>query len=62
MEDQKQQAYKMYVTDTLRLVGENTAKQVRGAYIAKRYSDLIKPIPEDNRTPEEIIAQIRSKL
>lgn len=50
------------MTDTLRLTAENTAKYVGGAYISKRYADVIAPQKEEMRTGEEIIEHIRNKL
>lgn len=53
---QRDVAYRIYVSDNLRIIGENTAKNVAGSYIPKRYRDLLKKTPEDNRTAEQIIA------
>ena len=44
----KTEAYRIYVTDALRIVAENTA----------RYADMIEPKKQDNRTCEEITAYI----
>ena len=44
----KTEAYRIYVTDALRIVAENTA----------RYADIIDPKKQDNRTCEEITADI----
>ena len=57
-------AYRIYVTDCLMLITENTAKAVAGgkSYI-KRYIDFIKKEPEqDPRSGEEIIGDIKKKL
>ena len=59
---QRELAYRIYVTDALRVIGENTAKYGGGGYIKARYADIINPTPEDNRTQEEIIAKIREGL
>jgi hypothetical protein len=60
--EQRELAYRIYVTDALRSISENTAKFGGGGYIKARYADLINPKPEDNRTQEEIIAKIREGL
>ena len=52
----------MYVTDALKAVAENTAKYAGGGYIKARYLEIIDPPPEETRTGEEIIAQMKAKL
>lgn len=52
------EAYRIYVTDALRIVGENTARFASGNYIKARYADMIEPKKQDNRTCEEITADI----
>ena len=46
------------MTDALRAVAENTARYAGGNYIKARYSDMIEPKKQDNRTCEEITADI----
>ena len=55
---QRDLAYRIYVTDCLRMATENTAKMSQGAYTAARFYDIINPKPTDNRTGEEIAAEI----
>ena len=59
---QRQKIYQMYVTDTLRLIAENSAKINGGSYIKARYIDLIEPAKEEKRTAEEIIDGMKEKL
>lgn len=54
----KTKAYRIYVTDALRFVAENTARYTGGSYIKARYSDMIEPKKQDNRTCEEITADV----
>lgn len=54
----KTEAYRIYVTDALRVVAENTAQYVGGNYIKARYADMIEPKKQDNRTCEEITADV----
>lgn len=54
----KTEAYRIYVTDALRLVAENTARYASGDYIKARYADMIEPKKQDNRTCEEITAEV----
>ena len=57
--EQEDKAYRIYVTDALRLISENTASSVGGKYITARFGDVIAPPKEeDNRTCEEITAEI----
>ena len=54
---QRDLAYRIYVTDCLRIISENTAKP-GDSYITAKFSDIINPKPVDNRTGEEIAADI----
>lgn len=56
------QAYRIYVTDALKLVVEHTA--TKGSHImSARYYDAISKKPVDTtQTKEEIVASIRGKL
>lgn len=55
---QRDLVYRIYVTDCLRMVTENTAKMSQGAYTIARFYDIINPKPVDNRTWDEIAADI----
>ena len=55
---QRDLAYRIYVSDCLRIISENTAKMFGGSYITAKLSDIINPKPADNRTGEEIAADI----
>lgn len=57
-EKAKTEAYRIYVTDALRLVAENTARYAGGNCIKARYIDVVEPKKQDNRTCEEITADI----
>lgn len=58
-EQQKEMAYRIYVTECLRMITENTAKQSGGSYINKPFADVIgNSKPKDERTADEIIADI----
>ena len=60
--EQRHRAYEVYVTDVLRIISENTAKQVGGSYVKARYAEIIDPPKEETRTADQIIDNIRSKL
>ena len=55
---QRDFAYRIYVTDCLRIISENTAKMCGGSYMKAKLADIINPKPVDNRTGEEIAADI----
>ena len=55
---QRDLAYRIYVTDCLRIISENTAKMGGGSYMKAKLADIINPNPVDNRTGEEIAADI----
>ena len=57
-----EKAYRIYVTDCLKYISENTSKASGGTSIAKRFIDIIERPPEETRTSEEIIDGVRSKL
>ena len=60
-EQQKEMAYRVYVTECLRVMTENTAKQSEsgGSYLNKPFADVIgNNNPKDERTADEIIADI----
>lgn len=59
---QRELAYRIYISDALQNISENTAKFGSGRYMKVRFADIIMPQPEDDRTSEEIISHIREKL
>lgn len=53
--------YRVYITDTLKSIAENTAKQYGGTAPSVRYADLIMQKEKEStnkRTPEELAAEI----
>lgn len=56
--DQEDAAYRVYVTDTLRLLTENTAKSSGGAKVTKRWWDIINRPAPDTRTGAQIVQEI----
>ena len=61
---QRQEIYKIYVSDALRIIAENTAKFSGGSYLKKRYIDLIgddknnKNKNLENKSAREIIDKV----
>ena len=58
---QREVAYRIYVTDCLRMMAENTARFAKGTYVKKRYADFLQKPAKDNRTGEEIVADVVKK-
>ena len=54
----KDTAYRVYITDCLKLIAENTANISRGQYMKARYYDVIHPVKFDTRTGDEIVEDI----
>lgn len=60
----KERAYRIYVTDALKVIADNTA-HIRGGgtTITARFADIITPKkPEEERTEEDIINGLKDKL
>ena len=54
----KDTAYRVYVTDCLKLIAENTANISRGQYMKSRYYEIIHPAKVATRTGDEIVDDI----
>lgn len=64
-EKERESSYREYVTEALRYITENTAKNIGGTYLTKRYTDIInpqKPQKKDTRTGDEIVADLITGL
>ena len=61
-EQHRAELYQSYVADCLQSISRNIAPIGRGDYIAKRWADISDPKPEETRTPEEIITQMKNKI
>ena len=55
---QRDLAYRIYVAECLRMISENAASGGGGSYMAVKFEDVINPKHVDNRTGEEIAADI----
>lgn len=58
----REKAYRVYVTDALKIITENTAKYASGNYMKVRYLDFEDPKPPETRTSDEIISQMKMKI
>lgn len=59
---QEETAYRIYITDALLVIGENTKRFAGGSSMKVRYADILYPKPEETRTAEEIKQHFISKL
>lgn len=60
-EHEREQIYRIYVTDCLRAMTESTAKFSGGTYIQKRFAAVVGYEKTDTRTGEEIAAEVIKK-
>ncbi len=66
--EQKDKLYRIYVTDTLMMMTENTAKMSQqGSYLKERFINILEPPSEDEivdeeKEAEEVISNIMEKL
>lgn len=58
---QRDMVCRVYVTDCLRMMTENTAKFSGGRYVTRSFSEVLRREPVDNRTGEEIAADVIKK-
>lgn len=58
---QREVAYRIYVTDCLRMISENTANFAKGTYMQKRYAEFLRTPAKDTRTGAEIAAEVIQK-
>lgn len=66
LEEQRELAYRTYVTDSLKYLTENTSRIAGGTSMTKRFceamDELTKPKKVETRTADEIIDSISDKL
>lgn len=57
-ERSREDAYRVYITDALKVLTENTAHPYGGTVMTKRYQDILHPQKEDTRSAEEILQDV----
>lgn len=56
---EREKSRDIYITDAMRLIGENVARRVGGEYLSKRWADLTTVKKKnDGRSGEEIAADV----
>lgn len=59
--EQRELAYRIYITDALQAIAENTAKMVDGGkYLNKRYYDVISTNIQKEEKAEDIINKYKT--
>ena len=66
-QEKRDDTYRVFVTDALKAVAENTARLVGGTVMTHRYKEISAPVVDDTDTDskqksQEIINRIKSKL
>lgn len=56
----EQKTLKIYITEALKIIGENTAKAVGGRSLTKSYIDIIEPKKDEK--PKETAEQAKNRL
>lgn len=54
--------YRYYITDALKVIGENTANIGGGSHLTVRFYELLHPAAKDDRTGDEIVDDVLSKI
>ncbi len=55
-------AWQLFIAEGVRLISENTAKNVGGSYLTAKWADIVDPKPADTRTPEQIVDHVLTRL
>lgn len=59
---QKEKNYKMYITDALKVIGENTAGGNKRSSLTKRWIEIVEPPKINKRSANEIINRFRKRF
>ena len=63
MHEKKQaEAYRVYMSEAVKNINEILANNFNGSYMKISYMDMMKPQKVEERTAEQIIDDIRSRL
>ncbi len=58
----KEEAYRAYVAECMRMISVNTAKYAGGSYMSAGYMEILHPRPLDTRTADEVVRHIKQRL
>lgn len=62
MKESQAKTYRIYVTDSLKAIADNTARKYGGSVLNMRYAEVITKPREPAESSDEVIARIRSKI
>lgn len=60
--ESKEKVYKAYVTDTLKVIAENTARYAGGSTIKKRYIDISEEEKNEPQKPQKSAEKVKNYL
>ena len=60
--EQEEKAERYYIAECLRILTENTARAFGGSYMTIKMHDMMNPKPVDERTADDVIGDIKSKI
>lgn len=60
--EKREETYRFYLTDALKMIAENTARLGGGTMPTMRYYEVAHPAPVEKRTADEVISDIRKRL
>ena len=61
-EKRQDKAYKVYMTEAVKNINRILAENMTGSYMKVSYMEMLNPKPEETRTAEQIIEDIRTGL
>lgn len=61
-EKRQDKAYKVYMTEAVKNINRILAENMTGSYMKVSYMEMLNPKPEETRTAEQIIEDIRMGL
>ena len=61
-QEKKNEYYREYVAECLRMISENTARKVGGVYMPVKFTDVISPKARPKQEPGQATERIREKL
>lgn len=65
-QSREEKAYRIYITDALKVISENTAGGEARHAMSKRWIELVEPTkkeePKETRSAEEIISDFKKRL
>lgn len=62
-DNKREEAYRIYVTEALRMISKSTAGMVGGTYMSRTYMDILKPAPEKpQESADDIVRGITERL